>query len=274
MLLPAALAGVFSAGLLGTGVCTAVALARRWTAGIGERRTTASPQIPSTLTNAVPYAAPVLAAIILCHSAAIAAEPPADAAQTYSVFIPVDENQKPTGGKYLLPETFYSELYRRTALHAEKPQGWMITAAVYRAALAEDAATGEHMVDRLTVDYEIRAFNSPAHVRIPLRREEVSLVPDMSRLDDRPVQPEWDADGSADCWWTLPSPASTAWKWHSDPKPPPAPKNDEPRRPNVEGSRQTFDIRHSTLARTVSTSPFPAFPPQGWRSPCRRAVPQ
>ncbi len=147
--------------------------------------------------------------LLLCQSASVtAAEAPADTgapahqAPAYSVFIPVDDKQHPTGGKYLVPEAFYSELYRRALLRGEKPQGWMISSAVYRAALAEDGAAAqqgpavEHVVDQLTADYEVRVFNTAARVRIPLRRDEVSLVPDQARLDERPVQPEWEADGS------------------------------------------------------------------------------
>ena len=128
-----------------------------------------------------------------------AGEPARSAADAgyHSVFIPVDEKQQPTHGKYFLPEPFFAELYRRAALQAEKPQGWMIASAVYRAALADDAAQAGHVVDRLTAEFEIRVFNAAARVRIPLRREEVSLEPGQAQLDDRAVQPEWEPDGSA-----------------------------------------------------------------------------
>ena len=118
-------------------------------------------------------------------------------ADIHSVFIPVDEKQQPTRGKYFLPEPFYAELYRRAALHAEKPQGWMIVSAVYHAALAENAEQTGHVVDRLTAAFDIRVFNAAARVRIPLRRDEVSLEPGQAQLDDRSAQPEWEADGSA-----------------------------------------------------------------------------
>ncbi len=164
--------------------------------------------MPSTLTGIVPFAAPLFAAVMFCSwNLAEAADPQAGVQQagapaklspvTHSVFIPVDAKQQPTQGKYFLPEPFYAELYRRAALQAEKPQGWMIASAVYRAALAEDAAQAGYVVDRLTVEFEIRIFNAAARVRIPLRREEVSLEPGQAQLDDRAVQPEWEPDGSA-----------------------------------------------------------------------------
>ena len=154
--------------------------------------------MPSTLTGIVPFGAPLLAAVMLCGwNSAAAGEPAKSPPATHSVFIPVDEKQQPTQGKYFLPEPFFAELYRRAALQAEKPQGWMIASAVYRAALAEDAAQAGHVVDRLTAEFEIRVFNAAARVRIPLRREEVSLEPGQAQLDDRAVQPEWEPDGSA-----------------------------------------------------------------------------
>jgi hypothetical protein len=198
LLMPAALANAFSLGLWGVAFCVVLAIVRRGTAAFRERTTTAPPEMPSTLSNALPFAAPLLAAamVMTCRAGLAATEPSADA-PAYSVFIPVNDKQQPTGGKYLVPEAFYSVLYRRAALHADKPQGWMITAAVYRAALADDADPAENVVDRLTADYEIRVFNAPARVRIPLHRDEVSLMPDEARLDDRAAQPEWEPDGSA-----------------------------------------------------------------------------
>ena len=155
-------------------------------------------EMPSTLTNIVPFGAPLLAAALLCGiDPATAAEPAKSSPPTYSVFIPVDEKQQPTRGKYFLPEPFFAELYRRAALQTEKPQGWMISSAVYRAALANDATQAGHVVDRLAAEFEIRVFNSAAQIRIPVRRDEVSLEPGQARLDDRAVQPEWETDGGA-----------------------------------------------------------------------------
>ena len=131
-------------------------------------RRTAPREMPSTLTGIVPFGVPLLAALMLCGGDSAAAGQPAKAPPaTYSVFIPVDAKQQPTHGKYFLPEPFFAELYRRAALQAEKPQGWMIASAVYRAALAEDAAQAGHVVDRLTAEFEIRVFDAAARVRIP-----------------------------------------------------------------------------------------------------------
>ena len=178
--------------------CLMLGSLRRRVTVAGAAASNGRPEMPSTLTGIVPFGAPLLAAVMLCGWGSAGAGEPAKAPPaTYSVFIPVDAKQQPTHGKYFLPEPFFAELYRRDALHAEKPQGWMIASAVYRAALAEDAAQAGHVVDRLTAEFEIRVFNAAARVRIPLRREEVSLEPGQAQLDDRAVQPEWEPDGSA-----------------------------------------------------------------------------
>ncbi len=149
----------------------------------------------------IPYGAPIVAVAFWCGGGPALAQPPHEVPAAHSIFIPVNDKREPTGGKYLVPESFFSELYRRDAQHVEKPQGWMISQAAYRTALSEDVATREYSVDQLKVEYDIRVFNlpdpgSPVRVRIPLHLDEVSLL-DRLQLDDRPVQPDWEADGSA-----------------------------------------------------------------------------
>ena len=196
LLLPEAIAVIFSHGLLGMLFCLFVALVRRRMAAAVKPAALPRSEVPSTLTNIVPFGAPLAAIAMLCAADCAAGEAARPSPATRSVFIPVDEKQQPTKGKYFLPESFYAELYRRAALHAEKPQGWMIAAAVYRAALADNPAQTGHVVDHLTAEFEIRVFNEAARVRIPLRRDEVSLEPGRALLDDRTVQPEWEADGN------------------------------------------------------------------------------
>ena len=202
LLLPEAVAAIFSRGLLGVMFCLLLGLVRRMAAVPAV--STPGPELPSTLASFVPYGAPLLAAAMLGGwDSAGAGEPVKSPPPAHAVFIPVDANQKPTAGKYYLPEPFFDELYRRAALQAEKPQGWMIASAVYCAAMVEDPAQARHVVDRLTAEFEIHVFNAagapgtPGRVRIPLRREEVSLEPGQTQLDDRPVQPDWEADGNA-----------------------------------------------------------------------------
>ena len=59
--------------------------------------------------------APTVAAASAAAATSTTAATPADAAGAYRVFVPIDAQQKPTGGKVYLPEPFYQELYRRAS---------------------------------------------------------------------------------------------------------------------------------------------------------------
>jgi hypothetical protein len=199
MLAPPAFLSVLAGALLGTLCCLALGLFRRARAERprpDQRDETAQP--PSTVSRMIPFGVPVLAAMLLgggALRAADTAKPPRPV--TYSVFIPVDAQQQPTGGKYFLSEDFYDRLYRRAAMRSEKPQGWLIAGAAYRGTLAKDAASQRLLVDRLTAGFDLLVYDAAARVRIPFRHAEAKLLPGEARLDDRPVQPEWEADGSA-----------------------------------------------------------------------------
>ena len=198
LMLPAAIAGIFSGGLLGVAFCLLLALVRMPAAAEAPRsRRGRKGELPSTLTNVIPYGADSGVGPLVSRRVGGCAEGLRNSPAAQSILIPVNDKQRPVGGKYLVPESFFSELYRRTAKQVELPQGWMIAQAAYRAALAEDAATRDYSVDQLTAEYEIHVFNAPARVRIPFHQDEVALVPDRAQLDDRPVQPDWESDGSA-----------------------------------------------------------------------------
>ncbi len=199
MFAPPALLPILAGALLGTLACLALGLFRRTPAErppTADRDETAQP--PSTVSRTIPFGVPMLAAVLLGGGtlrAAETAQPPRPA--TYSVFIPVDAKQQPTGGKYFVSEDFYDRLYRRAALRSEKPQGWLIAGATYRGKLAKDAASQRLLVDRLTADFHLLVFDAAARVRIPFKHAEAKLLPGEARLDDHPVQPEWEPDGSA-----------------------------------------------------------------------------
>ncbi len=219
IVVPPVLAGIFSRLFLATLFCVALVVLRKWAAIVPTRPPHG--ELPSTRTNVpmfgiplkrcpsdVPFGAPLLAGVLFWggswsdaaekdRPAPAAASPTKVAAASYSVFIPVDEKQKPTKGKYFVPGAFFDELYRAASREADKPQGWLIASAVYRGALSEDAIARQYAVDRLTADLSIRTFNAPTQVRIPFRRDEGKLLPGEATLDGRLVQPEWEPDGSA-----------------------------------------------------------------------------
>ena len=118
------------------------------------------------------------------------------ASSDYRVFVPIDAQRKPTGGKVYLPEAFYQELYRRAAL-AEKPPAWLIAAATYRGELARDAATGRWAIGTLRAEYDLRVLARAARVRIPLGLEGAELSPAAALVDGRAIHPQWEPGAAA-----------------------------------------------------------------------------
>ena len=200
MMIPSTLVPVTSGALWGVLLCLAMGLLRRRASAAAAGPASGAKIEPgSTITGIMPFSVPVLAAAMLLlggatHAAESGKRPDRPA---YSVFMPVDENQKPTGGKYLVPEEFFDRLYRGAATRAEKPQGWLIAGATYRASLTKDPATQRFAVEQLVADFDLRVFDASARVRIPFRHEEVRLLPGEALLDGRPIQPEWESDGRA-----------------------------------------------------------------------------
>ncbi len=205
LLVPVAYIPISSGALLGAAYCLAMRLMRR-----GRKTKPAAPAAdakndsPAAVAGAGPSVAVVLAlALLLLGRSAHAAPPEKKAPEKkappapYSVFIPVDEHDQPTGGKYYVPEPFYEQLYRRAGPAAEKPQGWLIASGVYRAALSKEAMSQRLAVEELRVSFDLHVFGRGARVRIPFRRDEAKLLPGASLLDGRAVQPEWAAEGSA-----------------------------------------------------------------------------
>jgi hypothetical protein len=122
---------------------------------------------------------------------------PAAVPPVYNVFIPTDKQERPTGDKYYLSEDLYDELHRRAAAVTDEPQGWLLGSATYRGVLAWQAAPDRLTLSELRVSFELAVFGDGARVRIPLRRDGASLLPDGATLDGRVVQPEWQQDGTA-----------------------------------------------------------------------------
>ena len=147
-----------------------------------------------------------------------------------------------------MPEPFYDQLYRRAALPAEKPQGWLIASGVYRASLSKEA-----MSQRLAVE-ELRAAFRPA--RLQQRGAGADSAFAATRRSCCPTARCWTAGPSsrsgqrtaAPCWWIFPSPASIGWSL-------PCGRRCGRRRP----------VR-------VSTWRFRGWPRRGWSWRCRRGA--
>lgn len=111
----------------------------------------------------------------------------------FIVYIPIDDDQKPTGGKYYVPEEMLKQLQRIATAAQNHPTGWMITEAVYRGSITRDTLQRRLSVSELKGVFELRVFEPNVQIRIPLDRDAVPAAGDPVRLDGRPVKPEWDA---------------------------------------------------------------------------------
>ncbi len=133
----------------------------------------------------------LVALLLVCVGAARAEEP------MHRVFVPVDANRKPAGGKVFVPEAFYKELYRRSAAPAQRPSAWLLCDAVYRGELTEESVSGRFVVNALRAQYELQTIERVARVRIPLRTDGANLLPGSVLLDGRAIEPEWEPSAAA-----------------------------------------------------------------------------
>jgi hypothetical protein len=203
LLLPEALVPVASGATLGTIFCLALELVRR-PAAAATSASQPQPNPPSPQPVSSPSApsivlllAATMALACRAYGAEPADKPPPIPPPVYRVFIPIDAQQQPTGERYFLPEEFYKQLDRRTAALSDKPRGWLIGAATYRGTLTRDAASEQLVIDELKASFDLHVLGPAARIRIPLRREGANLLPNGALLDNRQIQPDWEADGRA-----------------------------------------------------------------------------
>jgi hypothetical protein len=199
LLLPEAYVPIASGGVLATLFCLAYGLLR-------SRRGTRQSPADSTAGPGSPRAASAAALLgivgfVATHgiSATARGEQPELRlpVPVHRVFIPVDQNEQPTGDRYYVPEEIYHQLLRGGAAATDKPYGWLIKAATYRGALSRETASQRLVVEELRASFALQVFDAAARVRIPFGREGANLLPGGVLLDGRPIQPEWETDGSA-----------------------------------------------------------------------------
>jgi|GEM_PF-2402672 len=117
--------------------------------------------------------------------------------KVYQLLVPVDDQQRPAGDKYYLPEKMYEELSRMAAAVRQHQQGWLLASASYRGQLIREAGAEKYRIEQLQAVFELHVLGEAMQVRLPLRRNEVILTPDAATLDGRPVQLTWEPDGTA-----------------------------------------------------------------------------
>ncbi len=196
-----ALVPFLAGGVLGTFACLAAGLL------IPYRRNTF---VPSAARDSVHSTRPAPALIgtaivmaLLVAGRVIAAEPGvpaaagADAAEIYKVFIPSDEDGKPTGARYQVAEGLITELRRKANEARGRPEGWLLEGAKYQARLVHSNMPAGLEVADLTASFDLQVFDHSAEVRIPLAREGLAILPSSVMLDGRAVDVEWEPSGRA-----------------------------------------------------------------------------
>lgn len=186
LVVPEAWVPLASGAMLGAAVCLLAGLLRP--AASGEPARSASARASAAVVAG--------AALLVAWSGLVVAAHAAPSEPTvYSVFVPIDEQGQPTGGRYQIPLAMSDELRRRAEEALGVPRGWLLHGATYRATLARDTQSGLDVTE-LIARYDVRVFDSSARIVLPVSRAAVS---GMVRLlvDGRSVPLEWAEDGQS-----------------------------------------------------------------------------
>jgi len=200
LVIPAVYVPITSGAVLATLFCLVRRLIRRRSRPRPPDNSPPTPEPPSTVSAPVKLGVTLLVVAALGVGSAVAdgqdtgRTPSTAASPTHRVFIPVDDDEQPTGDKYYAPETLYQQLHRRAAAAAVQPQGWLIRAATYRGVLSRQGSSGRLMVDKLKAIFDVQVFGLIARIRIPFLGKEAILAPDGVLLDGRVIQPEWEPE--------------------------------------------------------------------------------
>ena len=159
--------------------------------------TAARAATPAAVESSIPVTPGSAAEMPNENPAAIRNSPAAAAIPVYTVFVPIDEQRRPSGGKVYVPDRMLAELYRAAAAAVDHPSGWLATRAEYRGSLSRDTVQRRLAVSELKGVIDLRVFEPNVVVRLPLDRDSLNLAADGARLDGRPLQPEWDATNAA-----------------------------------------------------------------------------
>ena len=178
----------------------------------GPRRETASPSDTSRGSSRVlPTAtAPVLivAATAFLTAGTATAQPLTPAApgapsnapvreadKVYRVLFPVDDEQQPMEPYVYVPRDFLTSLWRATSGVSAVARQWLISGADYRVIFELDAATLAPQARELAAQYRVRTTRAGSRLQLPIRQDQVYLLPNRARLDGRPASVAWESDG-------------------------------------------------------------------------------
>jgi hypothetical protein len=173
--------------------------------GQARRRFAPSPGPPSRDAVTVPVQEALRLGAVLMAVAAIGAAVacaqddarPAGARRDFRVFIPSDDQGRPTGDRYSVPENLYSALVAASRSSVTGASDWSIVDADYRVTLVDDVAQLGLEVSELSATFELQVDRAGATVRLPIARQALASHEVFATLDGRPIATTWNEAGTS-----------------------------------------------------------------------------
>nr|MCU0872732.1 hypothetical protein [Pirellulaceae bacterium] len=121
--------------------------------------------------------------------------PAAENGKVYRVLFPVDDEQQPMEPYVYVPRDFCNYLRRETSGGGAVAREWLISGADYRVTFELDAANPSPQARELVAQYRVRTSRPGARLFLPIRQDQVYLLPNRARLDGRPASVAWESEG-------------------------------------------------------------------------------
>ncbi len=141
----------------------------------------------------------VFLAVLLAAATAVAqpipAPPTTETGKVFRVLFPVDDEQQPMEPYVYVPRDFSSYLRRETTGGGTVARQWLIAGADYRVVFELDAASPAPLARELVAQYRVRTSRADARLVLPIRQDQVYLLPNRARLDGRPASVAWESEG-------------------------------------------------------------------------------
>lgn len=114
-------------------------------------------------------------------------------ARVYQVLIPVDDEGRPTGDRYHVPEEFRNRLRQRAMQARGQARGWLLEEALYTGTLVPDAGQTRLRPAGLTAMLTVRVFEPGTRLAIAFGQGDPAFQTDLATLDGNPIEVHWDA---------------------------------------------------------------------------------
>ncbi|MDO4575351.1 MAG: hypothetical protein Q4D98_09080 [Planctomycetia bacterium] len=108
------------------------------------------------------------------------------------VFIPVDENGRPTGGEYYMPFDMFRNLNRRQAATTGQEAGWVYHSAVYSGSLVYTLSPRDWLVESMKATYSLDVLKPNTKIVLPLSPDEAYLSPGSVKLNGVTRKVDWE----------------------------------------------------------------------------------